>query len=122
MNLHATGTIYNVYYVHDSEIAAYIWLAEHNTKNLGVYGDGSLSTSFQLAIHPANRQFPVSGSLFKENNPVEDGFIFLRHANIVSGLVYNRGIFKEGIVEMREFPHLFEGKNRIYDGGARIYR
>lgn len=122
MNLHATGTIYNVYYVHDSEIAAHRWLAEHNTKNLGVYGDGSLFMSFQLAIHPATRQFPVSGSLFKEDTPVKDGFIFLRQANIISGLVYNRGIFLDGIVEITEFNHLFKAKNRIYDGGARIYR
>ncbi len=70
--------------------------------------------SFQLAIHPANRQFPVSGSLFDGAKPVEHGFIFLRHANIISGLAYNTGIFKDGIVEIREFPHLFEGKGRIY--------
>ncbi len=122
-HLHTTGTRYNVYFVHDSEIAAHRWLDEHNTKNLTIYGDGSLVMSFQLAIHPAGRQFPVSGSLFKEGTPTKDGYIFLRQANIISGLVYNRGIFKDGIVEMREFPHLFEGKNRIYaSGSVKIYR
>lgn len=75
-----------------------------------------------LAGFEPEREIKVATCFFKNNKPADEGYIFLRHVNVVDGLAYDYTTFREPL-KIAEYNHLFTGKAKIYaSNGAEIFR
>lgn len=124
--LNTTGVRHGAYYVYDTEVDAARWLRQHTDGDLEVYMDYTpyphLGGIFMLAGFEPEREIKVSSSFFKNNKPIEEGYIFLRRVNVAEGLVYDYTTFREPL-KIADYSHLFTGKAKIYaNGSAEIYR
>ena len=124
--LNTTGARHDVYHVYDTEVDAGGWLKQHTDGDLEVYMDytpySQLGGIFMLAGFEPEREIKVNSCFFKDNKPVEEGYIFLRRVNVAEGLAYDYTTLGEPL-KIADYSHLFTGKAKIYaNGSAEIYR
>ncbi|MCL0075570.1 DUF2206 domain-containing protein [Dehalococcoidia bacterium] len=124
--LNTTGTRRSVVFVHDSDVAAAKWLWNNTTGNFEVVWDWGPSPAGVFAFVTDDRVERVSTNrepFIKGELPQNGSYIFLRTVNVKTGLVYTDIWERWGPpLELAEFSSLFAGRNRIYAGGAEIYR
>jgi uncharacterized membrane protein len=109
-------------YITDQDIIAARWIGDHNTesqKDLKIYSDVWGGPRVTLA-YDVNKCPRVYGSFFNDNKTVNEGYIYLRYANVVAGKVCPVG---REAVNMTKYSHLFIGTSNIYaNGGSEIYK
>ena len=108
-------------YIADQDIIAARWIGDYNTesqKDLKLYSDVWGRQRFVLA-YEVNTCPRVYGSFFNDNKTIDDGYIYLRYANVVAGKVCP---LDAGTVNITKYSHLFVRKSKIYaNGGAELY-
>jgi len=84
------GYEYDLLYVHDQEVVAAQWLGNHDDPNLPIYTD---SCGFKRLIgHGCGDRWRLGlsydkKSVFAEDKPLKQGYIFLRYQNVVDGII-----------------------------------
>lgn len=116
--LNREGDAYGELYIHDQEVIGAKWLCGHRVKKSRIYTDVDGGSRLML-----NRgKLPINRGSFAQNETVKDGYLYLRHANVVEGKVYTTSYHKD-IKNMTEYLHQFVGRNKIYNnGGSEVYR
>ncbi|NQE45705.1 hypothetical protein C5S31_06775 [ANME-1 cluster archaeon GoMg2] len=108
-------------YIPDQDIIAARWIGDYNTesqKDLKIYSDIWSRQRFALA-YEVNTYPRVYGSFFNDNKTIDDGYIYLRYANVVAGKVCP---VDRGTENITKYSHLFVRKSKIYaNGGAELY-
>ena len=107
-------------YVHDQEVESFDWL-KNNGVDFGIYGpmihgDGRVSETLFCGAG-----FRVRNRFFKDDETIENGYIYLRYLNVIRKEV----VVTPGTDEMdnlSNYSHLFVNENKIYNnGGSEIY-
>jgi uncharacterized membrane protein len=111
--LNSKGENYEILYIHDEEVIAANWLNENNVNALAIYGDSGapwrLDLECEVGKKPTKRR-----DFFAKNMTIDNGYIYLRHLNVVEGKV---NIAFNIVKEITGYLHLFVVKNEIYDNG-----
>jgi len=104
-------------FIYQSELAGAEWLKDNRLDDLVVYSDSRALFRFNIAGLRTN----INSSLFALNKTVDSGYIYLGKVNIDKNelyMIYDRIL----ILNLKDFKHLFLGKQRIYDsGGSQIW-
>lgn len=107
--------LHKMWDVHDSEIIGARWLLDHKGSDELIHSDGFAIARFLLADSADGSPISIN-NMFLANKTQEEGYLFLRHTNVVYNKVF-LGWWCEGI-NIDEFSHLFiEEKKSIYDSG-----
>ncbi|MFZ2071223.1 MAG: DUF2206 domain-containing protein [Halobacteriota archaeon] len=125
VTLNAAGEVSDWIYIHDQDIIGAKWVGNYGIcgpkGGLKLYSDGFGNMRVALAYDVKNRP-SVSTSFFMDNETVNDGYIYLRYANVVEEKVYPQEK-SYNFVNLTIYSHLFIGKSKIYNnGGAEIYK
>ena len=124
ITLNAAGEVSDWIYIHDHDVIGAKWVGNYGIcgpkGGLKLYSDGFGNMRVALAYDVKKRP-STSTSFFGDNETVDDGYIYLRYANVVAEKVYPRG-YKFNYVNITKYSHLFQGKSKIYNnGGTEIY-
>jgi len=125
MVINREGLIHDAYYIYDQEVFGAKWLVNNNKDDLTVYTDPF--GVMRLLKGFGTKELKISTDFFSdEHKTTNEGYIYLRHANIVSGIVYLKGSPTGKYLptkNLTEFSHLFINRNKIYsNGGAAVWR
>jgi len=118
--LNSEGQEYNLYYVYDQEVYACRWLGEQIEPGGKVYADfsGHDRVVSQGGIPITSTSNVVA---FFERNKDLDGYIYLRHYNIVDGKLIGPSSTEER--ELADYWSQLSKENKIYtNGGSEIWR
>jgi len=104
-------------FIYQSELAGAEWLKDNRLDDLVVYSDSRALFRFNIAGLRTN----IDSSLFALNKTVDSGYIYLGNVNIDKNQIYM--IYDRiSILNLKDFKHLFTGKQRIYDsGGSQVW-
>ncbi len=97
--LNETGRSNDISYVYVEEVAAAKFLIDNAKEDSHVYLDlnpPGTAGLFDLADQDTSRNLVVTGEFFENYTGRESGFLLLRHANVVNGMVYGRTVFSDG--------------------------
>ena len=124
VTLNSAGEVSDWIYIHDHDVIGAKWVGNYGIcgpkGGLKLYSDGFGNMRVALAYDVKKRP-STSTSFFGDNETVDDGYIYLRYANVVAEKVYPRG-YKFNYVNITKYLHLFLGKSKIYNnGGTEIY-
>ncbi|MEN4019889.1 MAG: DUF2206 domain-containing protein [Methanobacteriaceae archaeon] len=104
-------------FIYQSEVAGAEWLKENRLDDSVIYSDSRAWTRFNVAGLRTN----IDTSLFALNKTVDSGYIFLGRVNIDKKQIYMI-CDRISILNLKDFKHIFTGKQRIYDsGGSQIW-
>jgi uncharacterized membrane protein len=124
ITLNSEGELSDYLLAHDQDVIGAKWLIGHgtanqeNAKKIKIYADNFGGYRITLACD-LNNQHSVSGSFFRYNKTVNDGYIYLRYANVITGKVYPTGYKCANIAK---YSQLFIGQSKIYNnGGSYVY-
>lgn len=117
-DLNREGDRYGEYHIHDSEVDGARWLSECST-DLRIDSD-YMGYSRILIAHDEKPY--INRDFFKKNMTIQNGYMYLRHTNIVEGNIYPTSHYTD-ISDITEYSHLFAKKSEIYNnGGCAIYK
>ncbi|MBI5680682.1 MAG: DUF2206 domain-containing protein [Methanobacterium sp.] len=114
------GGARNEYYIYDQEIIAVKWLDTYRINGIHInmdYIGGSRSLS------GFGTKSPFSSSNFLTTNETPQGYLYLGYVNVNKNVMYKnpdelRNINKkyiDAIINIKNYVHLFNNKNKIYD-------
>ena len=119
MVLNRDGIMHDTLYIYDQEVFGAKWLLSNGNNDLMVYTD---SFGAIRLIEEYNGKLPkISSDIFSKNETTSEGYIYLRHANIVSGEVYLKGSPTGKYLltkNLTAFNHLFIRGDKIYNSGS----
>ena len=116
ITLNSEGKRYDILYIHDQDSYGAKWLGDYAAERQKMYADfyGSRRLLSQGKIVSPLYSF---NWLLKPEKI--DGYIYLRHHNVVNGKLVNP---YTGVYNMTDYQDLFLEKNEIYDSGcSKIY-
>lgn len=127
-DLNRDGTMYNEYYIHDSEVASSRWLSNYNSNSSVINTD--FSGFYRLLMGCKVGEIPkVNEKFFTINEETNNGYIYLRYYNVIDNYVLVGNYFEGGdnligytSIGLSNRSHLFSKKNLLYNNnGSRIY-
>ena len=117
-DLNRAGDKYGEYHIFDSEVIGSRWLSEHGTDSR-IFSDYMGYTRILMAY---NTKPDIKRMFFEENKTIKNGYIYLRHTNIINGKIYPTSYYTD-ISDITVYPHLFMGKSKVYvNGGCLVYK
>ncbi len=120
INLSSQSISYDLYYVHEQDVAAARWIGGKFTGGGKVYSFGH--GKYILMSQGEMSRSETGGDLYSAHlsGQVIDGYIFLLYPNVVKGKVAVPGYTFIGIDEYRE---LLDSRNKLYaSNGSEVYR
>ena len=117
-DLNREGYRYGEYHIHDSEVNGARWLSECSV-------DSRIDSDYmgysRILIAYDEKPY-INRDFFEKNKTIKNGYIYLRHTNIVEGTIYPTSHYTD-ISDTTEYSHLFVKKSEIYNnGGCAIYK
>ncbi|MFC1906257.1 hypothetical protein ACFLV9_00205 [Chloroflexota bacterium] len=118
--LNSRGDMYELYYVHDQDSQAAVWLSDQirgNSEVTPYYADvpGYIFLSSQGGILVK----PISSHYLEKARKYRDGYVFLRCTNVIEKKVY----LESDVESMDEWLDVLEGRDKVYSNGcSEIYR
>jgi uncharacterized membrane protein len=121
--LNTEGDRHNVMWIYDSEVEAAGWLYENTNERFSIVTDWG---NPPVGIFGFVTEDMVEGvrwrrGLFPHGEQHKDSYIFLRHANLESGLLYSNGV-RGKTSNLSEYSYILESRNKIYAGGSEVWR
>ncbi|MCL0088406.1 DUF2206 domain-containing protein [Dehalococcoidia bacterium] len=116
--MNSEGRAFDLMYVHKQESYAARWLKNNADEEARIYTDffGGHWLSSQGMI----RSGIYDPSFIEDKEAIGDGYIFLRHVNVVGGKLLSNKVEWHNLTE---YDHLFIYRNKIYDnGGSQVWR
>jgi uncharacterized membrane protein len=109
-------------WIYDSEVEAAGWLYENTNERFSIVTDWGNPPIGIFGFVTEDKVERVSwwDGLFLNGEQHKDRYIFLRHANLESGLLYSKGVRGETL-NLSEYSSILERRNKIYAGGAEVY-
>lgn len=105
-------------YIYNQELVAASWLNKNGLDYLVIHSDRFGYSRLMLGYEQKPK---MNTQFFDYNKTIEDGYIYLRYANVKRGVVYIKhlDIERENILN---YIHLFIGKNKIYSNdGSEVW-
>jgi uncharacterized membrane protein len=120
--LNTEGDRHNVMWVYDNEVEAAGWLYENTNEQFSIVTDWGNQPVGIFVFVTEDKVERVSwwDGLFLNGEQHKDMYIFLRHANLESGLLYSKGVRGETL-NLSEYSSILERRNKIYAGGVEVY-
>lgn len=107
--LNRSGVWSGEFYIYDAEVTGALWLYMHMSKDLEIYAD---AFGYARFIYNVNyKEIRISSFTF---NAVKEGYIYLRHANVVDGII-NPSFYYEDTQFMSNYTCILDEKNKVYD-------
>ncbi|MGP8321375.1 MAG: DUF2206 domain-containing protein [Methanosarcinaceae archaeon] len=117
-DLNRKGDRYGEYHIHDSEVNGARWLSEYSG-DFRIYSDYMGRTRILMAY---DKMPHINRNFFEKNKTMKNGYIYLRHTNIVEGNIYPTSYYTD-INDTIEYSHLFLEKCKVYNnGGCTVYK
>lgn len=122
VTLNSEGKFYDMYYISDQESYGAKWLKLYNQNKKKVYTDfyGRFRLMSQAGFPPNS----MNGDSITKHEKI-DGYIFLRHYNIINDKLVGRNKSSQVIMlyNKTEFDDIFIEMRSIYDnGGSEVYK
>ena len=116
-DLNRAGDRYGEYHIFDSEIIGARWLSKHGTDSV-ICSDFIGYTRILTAY---DTKPDIRRKFFEKNETIKNGYIYLRHTNIINGRIYPTSYYTD-ISNITKYSHLFVGKSKVYNnGGSEVY-
>ena len=105
-DLNTHGIQHSKRYISDRDVISAEWLSNHVASNssMPIYADYFGGYPLRLGFGEPVRAYVIS------NKTISKGYIYLRNANVIEGVIYTR----VGKAKMSECSYLFDGKSKIY--------
>ena len=117
-DLNREGDRYGEHHIFDSEIIGARWLNEYGTDSM-IYSDYMGRTRILMAY---DKMPHINRDFFEQNMTIKNGYIYLRHTNIINGKIYPTSYYTD-ISDITVYSHLFVGKSKVYNnGGSEVYK
>lgn len=120
MVLNSKGEQYNLFYIYEQEVSSAKWL-----KNKGEFNDNKIYSDYtgdsRLRSMVEIDASHFNQTIFLEQGSKINGYIYLRHFNVIDGmLLLNRKFKNHDIVN---YQATFRGKDKIYsNGGSEVWK
>jgi len=123
MVLNRDGIMHDTLYICDQDISGAKWLLKNNMGDLTIYSDefGGIRLIEGLNDKLSETSVKKISVDFFQKTPVNEGYIYLRYANIVNQKVYLGGSPTSKYIltkNLTDFNRLFIRKSKIYDNGG----
>lgn len=121
------GAARNEYFIYDQEIISVNWLVNYGIKDMWINTDYIGGSRIRSVF---GTEFFKTDNNFLKTNKTPQGYVYLDYVNVNKDIMYKdpdelRNINKKyiwDIINIKNYIHLFSGKNKIYDSRyAEIY-